>query len=448
MTVLKTWMAAARQLMALAAVAALWSCGSGYFGTESDDPPLPGTRIPVLALERGVEPDPQIANLPVTLPTPDRNGDWPQPGGIPSHVMHHLAAGEKLTQTWRADIGTGTNSSAQLLAQPVTDGTRVYTMDVEADVRAYDLATGDRTWRSDLEPDEDDDGILGGGLAVSDGRLFVTTGFAYVIALDAATGEEIWRRRLSGPMRAGPTVYRGRVFVITIANELYALSADDGRQLWTHAGIVEPAGLLGGAAPAAGEGVVVAPYSSGEVVALRVENGRALWTDALAALQRTDPVSSIAHIRGAPVIDRDRVFVVSHSGRMVSIDLRTGSRVWEQAIGGTHAPWVAGDFVFVVSNARELVCLSRRDGRVRWVRSLPRYEDEEDKEDPISWAGPVLVGGRLLVASSAGDLWLVSPATGEVMERREAPGKVLIPPAVAQETVFLLTEDADLVALR
>lgn len=434
----------------MVALAAAWisGCGSGYFGLEKDDPPLPGQRIPVLALGSNIKPDPQIANLRVTLPTPDRNNDWPQPGGIPSHVMHHLAASGKLERAWRVDIGAGSGSDAQLMAQPVTDGARVYTMDVEADVRAYDLQSGDQIWRTDLEPDEDDDGILGGGVAVSGGRIFVTTGFAFVIALDASTGKEIWRRRLTGPMRAGPTVYRGRVFAITIANELFALDAEDGRQLWTHTGIVETAGLLGGAAPAAGEGVVVVPYSSGEIVALRVENGRVLWSDALAAIQRTNPVSSLAHIRGAPVIDRDRVFVVAHSGRMVAINLRSGSRLWEQGIGGTHAPWVAGDFVYVLSNNNELVCLSRREGRVRWVQQLPRYEDEEDKEDPIVWAGPVLVGDRLLVTSSLGDIWTLSPYTGEIGDRKEAPGPVLIAPSVAQETVFLLTEDADLVALR
>lgn len=437
-----------RALVLWLAAGLLSGCGSGYFGTETDDPPLPGKRHAVLALERAIKPDPRIANLKIDLPTPDRNRDWPQPGGIPSHVMHHLAAGAKLAPAWEVDIGSGSSSDTQLLAQPVSDGRLVFTMDVDAEVRAYDLKTGKRVWRADLEPDEDDDGILGGGVAVSGGRVFVTTGFAQVIALDAATGKKIWQHRVSGPMRAGPTVYGGRVFVITIANELFALGADDGRQLWSHAGILEGARLLGGAAAAAGEGVVIAPYSSGEVVALRVENGHLLWGESLPALRRTDPISSIAHIRAAPVIDRGRVFAVSHSGRMVAIDLRTGTRIWEQSLGGTQAPWVVGDFVYVVTGNNEVVCLLRRDGRIRWVRPLPRFEDEEDKDGPLSWAGPVLAGGRLLVAGSNEEIWSISPFTGEVMGRMEAPGPVLIQPAVAQATVLVLSDDADLLALR
>jgi outer membrane protein assembly factor BamB len=82
------------------------------------------------------------------------------------------------------------------------------------------------------------------------------------------------------------------------------------------------------------------------------------------------------------------------------------------------------------------------------VRQLQRFEDEEEREDPIYWSGPVLAGDRLIVAGSNREVWSVSPYTGKLMGRIKAPGPVYIAPAVASETVFLLTEDAELVALR
>ena len=285
-------------------------------------------------------------------------------------------------------------------------------------------------------------------MALAGGKLFVTTGFGYVFALDLKAGDRIWKRALPGPIRAGPTVAGGRVFVITIANELFALNAGTGRTLWSHTGITEIAGLIGGAAPAVANGVVIAPYSSGEVVALKVENGRVVWSDTLAALRRTNPVTSLPHIRARPVIDRGQVFVVSHSGRTVAIDLRSGSRIWERAIGSTQPPWVAGDFVYIVSLDGKVVCLSRRDGRVRWVRQLPRYEDEEDKEDPIYWAGPVLAGNRVIVASSDEEVWFLMPGSGRVVRKLDTDGPVLIAPSVADGTLYLLTDDADLMAFR
>lgn len=430
----------------LTAALALTGCGS-WLGGDGNKP-LTGKRISVLALETALEPDPRIADLAVLLPRPQVNRDWPQAGGLPGHAMQHLSAKGSLNPVWQADIGTGSDDETQLLAQPVVAEGRIYTMDVNAVVRAFDAANGAGLWRRRLATREDRGGILGAGIGYEGGRLFATTGFAQVVALDAKSGREIWRRRVSGPMRAAPTISAGRVFVATVANELIALDTRDGSVLWSHLGLPEIAGLIGAASPAVSGSIVVAPFSSGELVALRVENGRQVWTESLTALRRANPAASLAHIRGRPVIDRGRVIAISNSGRQVAIDLRSGNRIWERPIGGVNQPWVAGSFIYVLSSKGELVCLTRRSGAIRWVRPMQRFEDEEDREDPIVWTGPVLAGDRLIVAGSNREVWSVSPYSGELLGRIKLSGAVMVAPLVANDTVYILTEDAELIALR
>jgi outer membrane protein assembly factor BamB len=425
---------------------ALAGCG-GWFGGDNQKP-LPGERISVMVFERNLEADPRLSDLAVRLPRPIANADWPQEGGLPNHAMHHLSAKGPLAKIWSVDIGEGSDDETQLLAQPVIAGGRIYTLDVEAELRVWDAATGDRVWRKALKPKDDDEGILGAGVAVAYGKLYVTTGFADVIALNAADGRELWRRRVNGPIRTAPTVFGGRVYVVTIANELHALDADDGRLLWTHVGITEVAGLLGGASPAVEGSTVVAAFSSGELVALRAENGREVWTDSLTAVRRFDPISTIAHIRGRPVIDGGQVIATANSGRTVAIDLRSGGRVWERSVGSSHSAWVAGDFVFLTSTSGELVCLARRTGGIRWVRQMQVFEDEEDREGPMVWTGPVLAGDRLLLGNNLGELWSVSPYDGKLLGRVEVSGNVFIPPAVAGDTVYVLTDKANLYAFK
>jgi len=276
----------------------------------------------------------------------------------------------------------------------------------------------------------------------------VTTGYGRVLALAVATGKQIWSQNVGAPLHGAPTVADGRVFANTVENQLQVLAADDGRVLWTHNGIPEPASLLGAASPAVEGDIVIVPYTSGEIYALRVENGRVLWSDNLATAQPLGALNSIADVRGQPVIDRDRVFAVSQSGLMVAIDLRTGDRVWEQEVGSTHAPWAGGDFVYVLNNDNELICLTRADGKVRWVRDLPRWDDAKNKRDPIRWAGPMLAGDRIIVVSSQGEALSISPYTGEPLGRTEFPDSVFVSPALAEKTLYVLTDDADLIALR
>lgn len=435
----------ATMLVAAASLMMLSAC-SWFSGTQQR--PLPGERISVMQLEPTLRPAPELANEPVVLPKPVVNPDWPQPFGSPSHTVGHVELGDAPRRIWSTGIGRGSSSSRKLLGQPIVAEGRVYTMDARARVSAHDADRGSHVWSSDIRPDEESSGMLGAGLAYDDGVLYASSGFAEVVALDPKTGKEVWRRKVSGPVRGAPVVGNGRVFVVSLDNMTHALDAKDGRVLWTHTGTTEAAGLLGGISPALSEDTLVVAYSSGELFGLRASTGRQLWADFLSLPRRTSAVSDLNDIRASPVIDRGRLYAIGNAGRMVSILLSNGSRVWDQRISGNQTPWVAGDVVYAVTTDNDLVCLSARDGRVRWVRALPRWEDEKRKRDPITWAGPVLAGDRLVLAGSNEYALSVSPYTGDLLGQIELPDDILIPPAVANRTLYFLTDDGDLIAYR
>ncbi len=436
-----------RALCATAFLIALSGCDT-FLGNK-EDPPLPGTRIPILVEESSLSADSGSAGQELLLPPPTDNPTWPQAGGIASHAMHHIAVGGTLGPVWRASIGAGNDDEERIMTQPVAAAGRVFTMDAETVVSAFDQRNGKLLWRIDLTPEsEEDEGHIAGGIAYDSGRLYVTTGFAYVYALNAQSGRVQWHRDIGEPMRAPPTVRGNRVFVVTLTNKLFALNGFTGETLWSHTAIEETTGLLGGPAPAVDSGVVVAAFSSGELAALRVENGRELWSDSLTTTRRASSVATLAAIRGRPIIDRNIVIGISNSGLLAAIDLRTGRRIWDREIGGVESPWVAGDYIFLLSSNAELVAVGRRDGRIYWVRQLPLWEDPEDRTGRLLWTGPILISDRLIVAGSSGEALAVSPYTGEILGREEMPDKVTIGPIAAGNTLYFLTEDGELVAYR
>ncbi|MGH7123518.1 MAG: PQQ-binding-like beta-propeller repeat protein, partial [Stellaceae bacterium] len=256
-------------------------------------PPLPGKRVSVLNLEQQAKPDPSIEDVAVRLPQPVVNRDWPEAGGYPSHAMYHLALGDRVRQVWTRSFGEGNSRSGQILASPVIENGRIFTMDAESVVTAFNAGNGRRLWKFDPQPKKSDTTTFGGGVAALGDRVYISTGYAQILALDARTGKLLWRRPVTGPLHAPPTVADGRVFAVTVDNELVVLAADDGRILWTHNGLPETAGLLGGSSPAVEGDIVVVAYSSGEIFALRVENGRPLWTDNLASARSLDALTAL-----------------------------------------------------------------------------------------------------------------------------------------------------------
>src|SRR5262249_6402972 len=153
--------------------------------------------------------DPSLASVKVELPAPFANPEWPQPGGYAGHAMYHLEVGGSLRVIWRANIGAGADSELKILSEPVIGDGRVFAIDAESKVSAYDADSGKRLWQLDVAEDVDSDKLLGGGLAYDSGRVFVATSFGDLIALDAASGRKIWRKVIGAPMRTGPTVADG-----------------------------------------------------------------------------------------------------------------------------------------------------------------------------------------------------------------------------------------------
>ena len=443
--------AASKAALALALVTALGLGGCGILKRGKPRTPTVGERIPVLNFETKVEAEPELKDTAVVLPPPVVNAEWSQPGGSPAKSNGHLALPETLTRAWTASIGKGSSATRRLNAAPVVAGGKVFTMDTVGDVTAFDAASGRSVWTARISLDikkKGDQAAFGGGVSTGDGRVYATTGYGIAAAFDAAGGKELWRVKLGVPLRGAPTVAGNRVYVMTQDNQLFALSGDKGETLWNVSGTVEVAGLLGTGAPAVALDTIVVGFSSGELNALRAENGRTVWADALARTGRTTAMAALTDIDASPVIDRGRVFAIGHGGRMAAIELATGQRVWERNFAGINTPWVAGEFIFAVTLDGEVVCVTRGDGKIRWVLKLDRYGKPKKKENPIVWSGPVLASDRLLIAGSNRQLVTVSPYTGALISAVKLDAPAYLPPVVAGNTVYLLTDDGKLTAYR
>jgi outer membrane protein assembly factor BamB len=128
-------------------------------------------------------------------------------------------------------------------ASPVVSGGIVYMQDLESNVTAVNLETGEVLWEAAMEdPDQGPNGVT-----VEAGKVFGATSTA-AFALDAASGKVLWETKLTTiPKEAidmSPGVHGGLVYVSTvptdvsaaynggIAGVLWALDAKTGAKKW------------------------------------------------------------------------------------------------------------------------------------------------------------------------------------------------------------------------
>ena len=418
------------------------------FSDSGNDPKLQGKRVSVLQLDQSIQPDPTLASQPVVIPPVTSMADWSEAGGSATHALGNLALPDMLNQAWRSSIGSGSDSGVKLLVQPVVVGDTVYAMDTAARVSANVVSDGSQRWRVTISPEDAREETLGGGIGYGDGRLYATAGFTEVLALDPSDGSVLWRHQTSSPTRGSPIFSGGHVYVLTIDNQMVALDAKTGKELWLHSGVPVAEAFLSDAGCAVDSSIVIAPYSSGEIFALRSDTGRVAWEDNLSAVRRASALWSLTDFNGLPIIDNGRVYAVSVSGRIVAIDKRTGTRVWQHEIGSSATPWVAGNFLYMISPENQLIAIETASGGIKWVQQLDRYQDEEKRTDAIYWTGPVVAGGRILMANSAGALVEFGLADGKELRRTDLEDPVFVQPVVAGNTLYLVTDSGRLLAYR
>jgi len=429
--------------------AALAAGGCSLLKKGRPKTPVLGQRIAVLTSEGDVAVDIATAAQPMTLPEPVANTEWTQSGGNASKSVGQLALGTSLGRAWTVQAGRGSSLTARLASEPIVAGGRVYAIDTLGAVRAYDAQTGALLWASQTPNDRGNEASLyGGGIAYDNGRIYATNGLGFVAALDIRTGGIIWQVRPGGPLRGAPSIAADAIYVMSQDNQIYSLKQSDGSPNWSQAASLEIAGVFGSAAPAVGQGTVVAGFSSGELNAYRYENGRMVWQDALQRTSIRTSVSSLSDIDADPVIDHGQVIAIGQGGRMVALEITTGQRQWELNIAGIATPWVAGDWIFVVTADAKLLCISRANGHIRWINQLPQFEHPKNKKGEIDYKGPILAGGRLIVVGSNGVMINIDPVTGSFQSQTGAGAGISLTPVVANSTLYIYDDSGRLSAYR
>jgi len=423
----------------LALSIALSACGTlDYFSDKQEDK-IEGDRLSINDFEKSLqsgsstkfgmdegESDTNIITLSniaggtdtaMALDMPWTNKFWPQVGGYPNHAMKHIAFNNnEPKRLWSQSIGAGGTKRMPLTSAPIMADGMVFTLNNNAEIVAFDANNGDELWDRDIIKTGEDEVVIGGGLAFSGGQLFATNGFNEVIALNPKNGDILWRTDTKAPIRAAPSAMPGRVIVSTMNNETIALNSKTGERLWSHRGLSSDAGLLGASTPALTRDAVITAYSSGEIYALQIDTGLELWSVNLSPLTRISGQSSITDIRALPVVENGIVYAASSKNRMHAIDTRTGQTTWQTALGTNTTPWISGNRLFVIDTRGSLVSIDKDNGNGMWQMDLPVHD--------------------------------YNPQDGSFIRSWDIDNNVMLAPALANETLYLLSDNGRLRAYK
>jgi outer membrane protein assembly factor BamB len=216
-------------VVALSAALLLAAC-SGDSGSPDESTPSPAAPVP-----------PEVERYAADWPLPGRDYDNSRAQPDATITAANVAGLEPVWQVPLPGSGAFGNASSTPV---ILDGT-VYAQDLQSNVRAVDLETGEVRWTREYQNFQ----IGPNGPAVGYGRVYVAKDGRSIAALDADDGRELWATEIAGTPTTGvdiqPTVAAGLVLASTVPISLqgqytggdrgilWALDAKTGEKVWT-----------------------------------------------------------------------------------------------------------------------------------------------------------------------------------------------------------------------
>jgi len=300
---------------------------------------------------------------------------------------------------------------------PVIVNNIAYIMSPNGVLYAKDLDTPKKNlWKNKLVDNDSLKDFSFAKISYSNERIIVSTGYNEIISVDIKDGKIDWIKKLNAVPISYPIVHKNVIYVITNENKLYALNERDGEIKWIHSGISKNTAILGSANPVIYKNIVLASYSSGEIYAINQNNGLMIWSQTLTVNTHNFTSFELTDIDATPFIKNDKIYVISNSGKLASMDILNGKVVWEKDFSSISNFWIADSFLYIINNDNVLGCIEINEGLIQWVQKLPKYKKPKKSKGLIIYKNITMVNDKLLLINNLNKMIVVSPLNGKIIK--------------------------------
>lgn len=204
---------------------------------------------------------------------------------------------------------------------PISSGLLLYAdaviaADDDATVHSYRMTDGQIEWTLELGE--------GAGVKASpvlaDGSVIVADDRGGVFAVNPVDGSIDWTADVGSPVQSTPSSDGASIYIATTRGQLFKLAVGDGSTSWTYSAGNDDIYF---AAPGISENQVIFGASDGLIRAVDASSGRELWSRDVDAA-----------VTAPPLLANGVVYVGTMHSKLLALDRKTGTIVWEYELSG------------------------------------------------------------------------------------------------------------------
>lgn len=344
-------------------------------------------------------------------------------------------ATKRFKEVWDYSLGDGQGGAYQRIA-PAVDGDDIAIASADGKVALLNKNNGKRRWK------ESYDLAISGGVGLDGQRVFIGTADGELVALDRSNGDIVWRATVKGEVLGAPQS-NGRIAVVqTYSGQLSGFEADSGKHLWTYTAQVPRLTLRGTSTPLIVLDTVMFGLANGRLIGMDIESGSVRWEQRIAVPQGSTEIERLVDVDGRLLSMEGGAVVVAtgYQGQVAAVDVATGRMLWAKDTSSYVGATNALGYIYVVDSEGGVSAIDASGQGASWTQTvLARRELTE----------PAPIGGGIAVGDLEGYLHLLSQVDGSLQARTRVDSDGLrAPMAVSGKLLYVYSNDGELVAYK
>jgi outer membrane protein assembly factor BamB len=342
------------------------------------------------------------ATISSWMPTiPAPSWAWFGGGSRKPGPLPELSASVTPAIAWQASIGKATQGFAPLVTPDA-----VYAAASDGAIVKLDPVNGRVVWRTSAGRP------LSAGVGADGTAVLAGTDKGDVLAFDT-DGKALWSVKVGSEVIAPPKAAEGTAIVFSGDGRVYALSTRDGSTRWVYQRTNPPLMVRNNAGAVIVRGAMFFGTAGGKLVGVDLATGSVGWESPVATPKGATELERIADVTSLPAIDDRFACAAAYQGRTACFDVVRGTTLWSRDIGSLGGIALDANNLYVTDDAGAVHALDRSTGASVW---------KQDKLAQRRIGGPQLVGDQIGVVDIEGYLHLLAKVNGAYVGRLATDG--------------------------
>ena len=296
--------------------------------------------------------------------------------------------------------------------EPAVTNEAIYSAASNGTIARVDPATGATTWRVDAGK------RLSAGAGADATLVAVGTDKGDVLAF-TVDGKPLWQVKVTSEVVSPPKVAEGIVVVWSGDGRLFGLSAADGKTRWVYQRSNPPLTVRNFAGGVVTRGGLFVGTAGGKLLALDLGTGTIGWEANVATPKGATELERIADVTSLPLVDEKQACAVAYQGRVACFEILRGTLNWSRDLSSLEGLVADARYLYVTDDRGAVHALDKTTGASAW---------KQDKLAERRPGGPQFVGAFVAVVDAEGFVHLLDRNDGSLVGRVATDGT----PATAQ----------------